>query len=99
MARTLFLSAALWALQATAQTAATYTDATSGIKFNGIQHTSGFRTGIVLPENPTTDFIGQIVAPKGGWGSLSLGGSMREKLLVVAWPNGEEIVTSFRKAS
>ncbi|KAH7119788.1 hypothetical protein B0J11DRAFT_70410 [Dendryphion nanum] len=99
MSRSLFLSAALWTLQATAQVAAPYTDDVSGIKFLGIQHSSGFRTGIAIPENPTTDFIGQIVAPAGGWGSFSLGGSMRNNLLVTAWPNGEEIVSSFRKAT
>ncbi|XTI94911.1 iron reductase domain protein [Cenococcum geophilum] len=42
---------------------------------------------IALPETPTSDFIG-----------LLLGSGMVGKLLVVAWPNGNQLVSSFRKA-
>ena len=82
--------------------ASPFTDEASGITFNGISHASGYRFGIAVPENPTTDFIAQIVAPvnsTGGWGGFGMGSSMRNNLLVVAWPNGDEVVSSFRKAT
>lgn len=102
MSRSLFLSSALLALRAVAQTSSPYTDANSGISFNGYQHSSGYTFGIALPETPTTDFIGQIVAPvgsTGGWASFAMGQSMTGNLLIVAWPNGDEVVTSFREAT
>ncbi|KAH7070047.1 choline dehydrogenase [Paraphoma chrysanthemicola] len=102
MSRSLILSSALFALRAVAQTSAPYTDAKTGITFNGYQHASGFTFGIALPENPTTDFIAQIQAPitnGGGWAGFSLGQSMTGNLLVVAYPNDGEIVSSFRQAT
>ncbi|PSN75267.1 FAD/NAD(P)-binding domain-containing protein, partial [Corynespora cassiicola Philippines] len=100
MARSFLLSTALLALRATAQSATPYTDDKSGITFNGYQHTSGFKFGLALPENPTTDFIAQIVGPvTEGWAGFSVGSSMRNNLIVVAWPNEGEVVSSFRKAT
>ncbi|KAF2193911.1 hypothetical protein K469DRAFT_744689 [Zopfia rhizophila CBS 207.26] len=102
MVRSFFLSTILLAFRAVAQTASPYTDDKSGITFTGFQDVSGFRFGIALPENPTTDFIGQIVCPvnsTGGWAGVSMGSSMTNKLLIVAWPNGDEVVSSFRKAT
>jgi cellobiose dehydrogenase (acceptor) len=102
MARSFLLSSALLALRVAAQTSSPYTDEKSGIDFQGFQHKSGFKFGIALPENPTTDFIAQIQAPltKGdGWAGFSMGQSMKGNLLVVAWPNEGEVVSSFREAT
>lgn len=97
MSRSIILASALCVLQAAAQTSSPYRDENTGITFNGYQSTSGFRFGIALPENPTTDFIAQIQAPitnGGGWAGFSMGQSMTGNLLVVAWPNDGEIVSS-----
>jgi cellobiose dehydrogenase (acceptor) len=102
MSRTFLLSTALLALGAVAQTAEPYTDEKTGIAFSGFQHTSGYKFGIALPENPTTDFIAQVQAPitnGDGWAGFSMGQSMTGNLLVVAWPNEGEIVSSFRLAT
>jgi cellobiose dehydrogenase (acceptor) len=102
MSRSFILSSALFALRAAAQTSSPYTDARTGITFNGYQHASGYTFGIALPENPTTDFIAQIQAPitnGGGWAGFSMGQSMTGNLLVVAYPNDGEIVSSFREAT
>lgn len=86
---------------ATAQTAGPFTDPNTGIDF--LHYTkSDFSFGITLPETIESDFIGQLVVPiteTGGWGAVSFGGSMLNKLLLVAWANGEEIVSTFRTAS
>ncbi|KAJ4344127.1 hypothetical protein N0V95_006331 [Ascochyta clinopodiicola] len=103
MARSFILSTALFALQAVAQTSSPYTDAKTGINFRGYTDAkTGYTFGIALPENPTTDFIAQIQAPitnGGGWAGFSMGQSMTGNLLVVAWPNDGEVVSSFRKAT
>lgn len=102
MAHSFLLCTTLLAIRAVAQTASLYSDDKTGITFNGYQDESGYRFGIALPENPASDFIGQIVGPidsSGGWAGVSMGSSMKEKLLVVAWPNGEEVISSFRKAT
>ncbi|KAJ4321378.1 hypothetical protein N0V94_002915 [Neodidymelliopsis sp. IMI 364377] len=103
MARSFILSTALFALQAVAQTSSPYTDAKTGIDFRGYTDAkTGYTFGIALPENPTTDFIAQIQAPitnGGGWAGFSMGQSMTGNLLVVAWPNDGEVVSSFRKAT
>ncbi|KAF2713498.1 carbohydrate-binding module family 1 protein [Pleomassaria siparia CBS 279.74] len=102
MARSFILYSALLAMKVAAQTSSPYTDAKTGISFNGFKHASGYTFGIALPETPTTDFIGQIVAPvgtAGGWAGFTMGQSMSGSLAVVAWPNGDEVVSSFRKAS
>ena len=38
-----------------------FTDATTGITFQGFTDGSGYRFGIVLPQDSSADFIGQIV--------------------------------------
>lgn len=102
MTRSLFLSSALLALRAAAQSATPYTDEKSGITFNGHTDTTGVRFGIALPEKATTDLIAQIVAPvtnDGGWAGSVFGSTMVGSLLVVAWPHEGEVVSSFRKAT
>lgn len=88
---------------AAAASAAPYTDPNTGITFETYLDTSlAFSWGMVFPETLDTDFIGQLVVPLtdgAGWGGISFGGDMTEHLLFVAWPNGDDIVTSFRLAS
>lgn len=89
---------------AVAGAAAPYTDPKTGITFetNFASDVEGFSFGMVLPETITTDFIGQLVVPLtsgSGWGGVSLGGAMTGHLMVVAWPNGDEVMTSFRLAT
>jgi hypothetical protein len=85
-----------------AQTTEPFTDPLTGIvfqRFFGARTSFGF--GIALPENPTTDFIGQLDVPMPngeGWAGISLQEDMVDPLLLVAWPNGNEVVTSFRIA-
>jgi cellobiose dehydrogenase (acceptor) len=100
MARSLIVSSALFALQAAAQSATPYTDAKTGITFNGYQTPQGYTFGIALPENPSTDFIAQIQSPiTEGWAGFSMGQSMVGNLLAVAWPNDGKVVSSFRLAT
>lgn len=85
-----------------AQTPAPYTDAKSGITFNAyIDRTSGYFFGIALPSNTTgnQDFIATIGSKGTGYAGASLGGGMLGKLLVLAWPNGQTVVSSFRKTA
>lgn len=88
---------------AVAGAAAPYTDPNTGITFETFFASDvGLSFGMVFPETITTDFIGQLVVPLtsgAGWGGISFGGDMTEHLLFVAWPNGNDIVTSFRLAS
>jgi cellobiose dehydrogenase (acceptor) len=77
-----------------------YTDPNSGIDFQLLTN-DGFSVGIALPESIESDFIGQLVVPttdKGAWGAVSLGGGMTNHLLLVAWANGKEVVSTFRIA-
>ncbi|KAH6629088.1 choline dehydrogenase [Boeremia exigua] len=103
MARSFIISTALFALQTVAQVSVPYTDPKTGIDFRGyIDARTGYHLGIALPENPTTDFIAQIQAPitnDGGWAGFSMGQSMTGNLLVVAYPNAGEVVSSFRLAT
>lgn len=85
-----------------AQTPVPYTDAKSGITFNAhIDRNSGYFFGIALPTNTTgnTDFIATIGGKGTGYAGASLGGGMLGKLLVLAWPNGQNVVSSFRKTT
>ncbi|KAF2873233.1 hypothetical protein BDV95DRAFT_605791 [Massariosphaeria phaeospora] len=94
------LTGALASLAA-AQTPAPYTDPKSGITFNTLQQSSGFFFGLALPANDTsnTDFIATIGGKGTGWSGVSLGGGMTNKLLIVAWPNAQAAVSSFRKVA
>lgn len=94
--------AGLARMAAAATTAAPYADPKTGIDFMSYSANGGaFSFGIALPETVETDFIGQLVVPiteTGGWGAVSLAGSMLNHLLLVAWANGEEVVSTFRTA-
>ncbi|KAK1999500.1 GMC oxidoreductase [Colletotrichum falcatum] len=90
----------LLAAAAAAQQTSSYIDAASGITFQRYSDTSGFAFGVALPTTVGKDFIGQISAPvSAGWASVSLGGSMTNRILLVAWPNGDSVQSSIRKAS
>jgi len=85
---------------ATAQSASPYTDAKSGITFNTYQHSSGYFFGIALPETSNnTDFIATLGGKGTGWSGVSLLGPMRNALLLLAWPNNQAVVGSFRKTA
>lgn len=78
-----------------------YTDPKTGIDFQQF-YDDGFTLGIAVPETLGKDLIAQMVFPhdeKKGWGGISFRGGMVGGLLFVAWPNGDDIVTSFRIAS
>jgi acetyl-CoA carboxylase carboxyltransferase component len=57
--------------------------------------------GLALPANATgnSDFIATIGGKGSGWSGVSLGGGMLNKLLIVAWPNAQAVVSSFRKTA
>lgn len=80
-----------------------YTDPKTGIDFQQYSANGGnYTISIALPETIKSDFIGQLVVPiskTGGWGAVSLAGGMLNHLLLVAWANGEEVVSTFRTAS
>jgi hypothetical protein len=86
---------------ASARTPAPYTDVKSGITFHTLRHSSGMFFGLALPANATgnIDFIATIGGKGSGWSGVSLGGGMLNKLLIVAWPNAQAVVGSFRKAA
>jgi cellobiose dehydrogenase (acceptor) len=91
----------LTARAALAQSAALYTD--EGITFIGSTDVSySVTTGYAFPPvdgTATDEFIGEIVSPvEIQWVGVSPGGGMLDQLLLVAWPNGEEIVSSARYA-
>ncbi|CAG8955446.1 hypothetical protein HYFRA_00010312 [Hymenoscyphus fraxineus] len=80
-----------------------FTDPLSNITFQRFfGQRSTFSFGIALPTNKTTDFIGQMTFPTpsgDGWGGIALAGNMVGPLLLAAWPNGEQVVSTFRRAS
>jgi hypothetical protein len=84
-----------------AQTVAPYTDVRSGITFNTFQHSSGLFFGLALPVNVTgnTDFIATLGGKGTGYTGISLGGVMLGKILLLAWPNQQAVVSSFRKTA
>ena len=91
------IALASFATLSIAQGSASYTD--SGITFQGLQEpTHGVTYGFVLPEDTnSTEFIGEIIAPVANqWIGIALGGQMANDLLIVSWPNGNDIVFSPR---
>ncbi|KAJ4354944.1 hypothetical protein N0V95_003353 [Ascochyta clinopodiicola] len=87
---------------AASTTPVAYTDPNTDIDFQLLNANGNFSVAIALPETIESDFIGQLVVPitkTGAWGAVSLGGGMLNHLLLVAWANGEEVVSTFRIAS
>ncbi|KIY52484.1 CBD9-like protein, partial [Fistulina hepatica ATCC 64428] len=98
----LSLSVALWAAGVSAQSSHSMTDSNTGITFQAFTDPQTNLTfGLVVPETIGSDFIGQIVVPTNGsgWGGVSLTDDMTDSLLIVAWPNGDEVMHSFRETS
>lgn len=88
------------AATALSSTPVAYTDPNSGIDFQLLTN-DGISVGVALPETIESDFIGQLVVKTtetGAWGAVSLGGGMLNHLLLVAWANGKEVVSTFRVA-
>lgn len=82
-----------------AQQSTAFTDPATGITYQQVSQGT-FTFGIVLSESPSTDFIGRISAQgTEGWAGISLGGRMRGSLMVVAWPNENDVVASLRLAT
>ncbi|KAK8020386.1 carbohydrate-binding module family 1 protein [Apiospora arundinis] len=85
-----------------AQTA--YTDPKTGIEFGTWTEGTGFTFGIALPNDALTaaadEYIG-LLRCTGGWCGISHGqsGQMTQALLLMAWPNEKEVLTSFRYAT
>lgn len=89
---------------AAATVASAYTDPNTGIDFQTYFASDiEYSFGLALPETIETDFIGQMVVPltdSAGWGGVSLGGAMVNKLLVVAWPgSSSDVMASLRIAT
>lgn len=65
----------------------------------------GLQVGVALPDASsglTDEYIGHLVAPisnGSGWTGLSHSGPMTGGLLLLAWADGTDIITSFRYAS
>lgn len=84
------------------QSASGFTDPVTGFQFTGITDPVHEVTyGFVFPTDTTsTEFIGEVVAPLDAeWIGIALGGAMNNDLLLVAWPNGNQIVSSTRWAT
>ncbi|KAL2826657.1 hypothetical protein BDW59DRAFT_171747 [Aspergillus cavernicola] len=89
-----------------------YTDPDTGIIFDtwevaATSVSAGLTFGIALPEDAlstdATEFIGYLscntATASTGWCGLSLGGTMTSKLLLMAYPQDDDILTSFRFSS
>ncbi|KAI0261221.1 cellobiose dehydrogenase [Gloeopeniophorella convolvens] len=89
-----------------AQTSSSYVDPANCITFQGLlDPTYGVQYGAVFPPlaasgpNPT-DFIAEIVAPLAAkWVGLAIAGAMIGDPLLVAWPNGNQVVSTVRMAT
>jgi cellobiose dehydrogenase (acceptor) len=93
---------AAMALGASAAGTLNYTDSNTGISFAGYSDGKGYLFGMALPETIGSDVIIQLVAPAtdgAGWAGMSFGTEMANKLLLCAWPNGDEVMTSPRMAT
>ncbi|KAK3684115.1 hypothetical protein B0T22DRAFT_493669 [Podospora appendiculata] len=104
------LSALLWWDRTLAQDdeTATYTDKASGVIFNTWRPTKDLTFGMALPAKAltidATEFIGILTCTSPtrkatGWCGVSLGGAMNSNLLLVAYPQQNTILTSFRWAT
>ncbi|PVH75345.1 hypothetical protein DL98DRAFT_644267 [Cadophora sp. DSE1049] len=103
MARSPFLSRLAFSLgligSAYGQSSTPFTDTATGITFQQV-NSGAYSFGIALPETASTDFIGRISATgAAGWAGISLKGPMSGSLMVVAWPNVDQVVASLRLAT
>ncbi|CAE6505183.1 unnamed protein product [Rhizoctonia solani] len=87
---------------ALAQQSGAWTDPTTNIPFQSyVEPGTGIRLSTAFPAaTAPTEFVGEIVAPiTSKWVGWSLGGGMNSNLLLVAWPNGNSIVSSTRMST
>ncbi|KAK0437789.1 cellobiose dehydrogenase [Armillaria borealis] len=88
---------------ARAQLGTQYVDPDNGITFYGLTDpVHGVTFGYVFPplDSGATEFIGEIVAPIATeWSGVSPGGAMITNLLLVAWADGDQVVSSARWAT
>ncbi|KAF2744904.1 hypothetical protein M011DRAFT_428071 [Sporormia fimetaria CBS 119925] len=86
-----------------------FTHTGTGIEFwrqvvSDAQTPGGFEWGFALPGEPTganTEYIGYIrgsLSGRKGWSGISHGGGMTNALLLVAWPEGNAVKTTFTYA-
>jgi hypothetical protein len=80
-----------------------YCDAASTICYSEFTSTNNIAFRIAIPDTATAapfDVLLQIVAPKAtGWAGIAWGGQMAYNPLTVAWPNGNSVVVSSRRAT
>ncbi|CAE7204138.1 unnamed protein product [Rhizoctonia solani] len=87
---------------ALAQQSNPWTDPSTNIPFQSfVEPVTGIRLSTAFPSSTSpTEFVGEIVAPiTSKWVGWSLGGGMNNNLLLVAWPNGNSIVSSTRMST
>ncbi|CAJ2502785.1 Uu.00g101790.m01.CDS01 [Anthostomella pinea] len=100
---TAILAAAASLRTCVAQSAVNYTDPATGIDF-GTWVEGDMTIGLALPGDAlttdATEYIGLLRCAT-GWCGLSHGesGQMTQALLLMAWPNADEVLTSFRFAT
>ncbi|KAJ1308933.1 hypothetical protein OPQ81_004617 [Rhizoctonia solani] len=85
-----------------AQQSSAWTDSATGIPFQSyVEPVTGIRLSTAFPSSTTpTEFVGEIIAPiSSKWVGWSLGGGMNSNLLLVAWPNGNSVVSSTRMST
>ncbi|CAI4217414.1 unnamed protein product [Parascedosporium putredinis] len=107
---TLVAAASLWQeCHGQGPLATVITDPGTGIVFDAWSATTtqtkgGMTIGMALPSNALTtdakEFIGILTCSSSngvgtGWCGISLGGTMPSKLLLMAWPSGNEVLTRF----
>lgn len=98
MKTTAILAAVTLASSVAAQKVVAFSEPKTGIKFASFAR-GAFNWGISLPKEPNGDFIGHLAGSKAmGWVGGDLGPMMVGPLLIVAWPNGQTVQGSIRKA-
>jgi cellobiose dehydrogenase (acceptor) len=80
-----------------------YTEPDTGIVFQSWTNPAGnLKFGYTYPANAATvaskDFIGVLECQGSGWCAVSLGGSMLNVPLVLAYPSGDEVLTAVKWA-
>lgn len=77
-----------------------YVDPVNGIRFVGYTDpVHSMTTGFVFPpvSAASNEYVGQIVAPIATkWAGVAPGGAMNRQVLIVAWLNGNSVVSSVR---
>ncbi|KAK4223900.1 hypothetical protein QBC38DRAFT_36308 [Podospora fimiseda] len=79
------------------------TDPTTGIVFQSWKPSEHVTFGLALPRDALSvdagEFIGYLSCTSSKWCGISLGGGMLSSLLLLAYPSGSQVLTSFRWAT